>query len=88
MAIKDVSNQEHYTSFPIQVMEFCLVNGLNWCQANVVKYICRYPRKNGIEDLWKAVDYLFALINWLETGKFLPPSELDYTIYRRGKHWR
>ena len=29
-----------------------------WCIANVIKYVSRYKRKNGIEDLKKARWYL------------------------------
>lgn len=30
--------------------------------GNVIKYICRYKKKNGIEDLEKARNYLDSLI--------------------------
>lgn len=32
------------------------------CTANVIKYICRWKKKNGIEDLRKASWYLDKLI--------------------------
>ena len=73
---KQVANQEHYTQFPIQVMEFCHVNSLSWCAANVVKYVCREGKKDGVKDLYKAMDYLKCLINFKETGVFLPPNKL------------
>lgn len=73
---KLVSTQEHYTQFPIQVMEFCHVNNLSWCAANVVKYVCREGKKDGIKDLYKAMDYLKCLIHFKETGIFLPPNKL------------
>jgi hypothetical protein len=34
--------------------------------ANVIKYICRWKRKNGLEDLKKARWYLNRLINIVE----------------------
>lgn len=34
--------------------------------GNILKYVCRYYRKNGIEDLKKAKWYLTRLINYLE----------------------
>ena len=71
-----VAHQEHYTQFPIQVMEFCHVNGLSWCAANVVKYVCREGKKDGVKDLYKAMDYLKCLIHFKETGVFLPPNKL------------
>ncbi len=32
------------------------------CTANALKYICRWKKKNGVEDLKKAVWYLNKLI--------------------------
>ena len=37
--------------------------------GNVIKYICRWPHKNGIQDLKKAKWYLEHLINYLEQEK-------------------
>ena len=71
-----VSHQEHYTKHLIQVMEFCHVNGLSWCAANVVKYVCREEKKNGLEDLEKAKCYLECLIQFKKTGKFLTPDKI------------
>lgn len=75
--IADVSRQPHYMQFKIQPMEFCQVNELNWCQANVVKYVCRYKKKRGMEDLRKAYDYLRCLMHFEETGQFLTPDKLE-----------
>lgn len=35
------------------------------CTANILKYICRWKRKNGLEDLRKAQWYLTKLIDRL-----------------------
>lgn len=35
--------------------------------GNIIKYICRWPHKNGLEDLEKARWYLDHLINYIET---------------------
>ena len=37
--------------------------------ANVIKYICRWQAKNGVEDLKKAQWYLDHLINYIEKGE-------------------
>ena len=47
----------HYTSFHIQPYEFISKNNLSFFQGNVVKYVCRYQNKNGIEDLEKIIHY-------------------------------
>jgi hypothetical protein len=52
---------DHYKSMKIQTVDFCMANELDYCQANVIKYVCRYEQKNGIEDLNKAIHYLELL---------------------------
>ena len=53
---------DHYKDMPIQVVEFCQLNELNYCEANVVKYVCRHKKKNGKEDLLKAKHYIDLLL--------------------------
>jgi hypothetical protein len=36
------------------------------CTANVIKYICRWKHKNGLQDLEKAKWYLEHLINYMK----------------------
>ncbi|MCK9429006.1 MAG: DUF3310 domain-containing protein [Candidatus Omnitrophica bacterium] len=48
----------HYKNFVIQPVEFIIKNKLNFFQGNVIKYICRYMDKNGIEDLKKIKHYI------------------------------
>jgi len=38
-------------------MNLYLKNNLSFFQGNVVKYVCRYQNKNGIEDLEKIIHY-------------------------------
>ena len=48
---------KHYKNFPIQPYEFISKNNLSFFQGCVVKYVCRYLQKNGIEDLEKIKHY-------------------------------
>lgn len=73
---ENVLSPSHYEQHKIQVMEFCQVNNLGWCASNVIKYVCRENKKNGLEDLKKARQYLDCLINYKETGVFLTPDKL------------
>lgn len=53
----------HYKKLAIQPMQYALANGLDYGQANVVKYVTRFKDKNGKEDLLKAkhcIDLLLA----------------------------
>ena len=47
----------HYKDFHIQPYEFISKNNLSFFQGNVIKYVCRYLNKNGIEDLDKIIHY-------------------------------
>ena len=51
----------HY-DMAIQPVEFIHRNGLGFCAGNAIKYLCRYKRKNGKEDLLKARHYIDLLI--------------------------
>jgi len=47
----------HYKDFHIQPYEFISKNNLSFFQGNVIKYVCRYLNKNGIEDIEKIIHY-------------------------------
>jgi len=57
----------YYKDFRMQPVEFAFVNGLNFLQGNIIKYVCRYKGKNGRQDLEKARHYIDLLIE-LEYG--------------------
>ncbi len=52
----------HYSKMAIQPIDFILKNEIPFCEANVIKYICRWKSKNGVEDLKKAKQYIDFLI--------------------------
>ena len=47
----------HYKDFKIQPIEFITANNLSFIQASIIKYICRFDKKNGNEDIDKAIHY-------------------------------
>lgn len=47
----------HY-AMPIQHAEFCQKNGLPWCESAAIKYLVRHKRKNGLQDVRKAIHYI------------------------------
>jgi len=47
----------HYKKFKIQSIEFIMANKLNFIQGCIIKYICRFESKNGVEDLDKIIHY-------------------------------
>lgn len=60
----------HYKAFQIQPIEFAMMNDLDICQANVIKYVCRFRMKGGLDDLKKARHYLELLAHY-EYGETL-----------------
>lgn len=52
----------HYKDFVISPIEFIVKNKLSYLQGNVIKYIARYKKKNGLEDLEKAKHYIDLII--------------------------
>jgi hypothetical protein len=49
---------EHYKNdFQIQPIEFITANKLSFIQGSIIKYICRFDKKNGKEDIDKAIHY-------------------------------
>lgn len=71
-----VSHPQHYQSKSgmevIDVIEAFTAN-LKGIEAtdtgNIIKYACRWSRKNGIQDLRKIIWYATHLINYLERKK-------------------
>ena len=57
----------HYKDFKIQPIEFITANNLTFIQASIIKYICRYDKKNGKEDINKIIHYC-ELLKELECG--------------------
>ena len=62
MATSKQVGGDHYAVMKIQPIEFILANELGFCEGIVIKYLCRFKRKNGLEDLKKARQYLDFLI--------------------------
>ena len=49
---------DHYSRYEYQPITFFNDIGLDFNRANAIKYLARWKKKNGIEDLKKAVQYL------------------------------
>lgn len=70
---KMVSHPSHYQSETglevidvIEAFTFDLKGIEATDTGNIIKYICRWPQKNGLQDLKKAMWYLQHLINHVE----------------------
>lgn len=60
----------HYNNGKIEVWDFIIDQDLNFLEGNIIKYICRYKLKGGIEDLLKAKQYMDKAIEVSNT-KFI-----------------
>ena len=69
---------QHYstTEDGFQVMDMIKQLGIdkNFCQANAIKYLCRYGKKNGHnrKDLLKAIHYIVLLMSGEDQEYVLP----------------
>lgn len=69
--MSEVSNRPdtpHYVTGGVEPIDLIKSLGLleDFCTANVIKYVSRYRKKNGLDDLNKAQVYLTWLIEEVE----------------------
>ena len=58
----DNKTKPFYYGKKFDVIDFCQKNNLDFMQGNVIKYVTRYKKKNGKEDLHKAKEYIDRMI--------------------------
>lgn len=87
--MEKVNHPEHYQSIKgiecIDVME-AFTEGLEGIEAvdtaQVIKYVCRWKKKNGLEDLKKAKWYIDHLINKVSNQRIT-----EVTLYANEKEY-
>ena len=86
-----INSPSHYVSQGgIEPIEFIKSRGFDFCEGNVIKYICRYKDKGGVDDLNKAREYIDHLIQGYktETASYsttkADEEEEDYSVYVGG----
>jgi len=77
----------HYKDKPMQPWDFIIALNLNYLEGNVVKYVCRWRQKNGIDDLNKAKHYLEKLIE-VESKKPKPKKTIAKANEQQAKRSR
>lgn len=63
----DAINPPHYQGKGMQAIDVIEAFELGYCEGNVLKYLLRWRRKEGVRDLKKAQWYLERLIKQNET---------------------
>lgn len=61
---------DHYKGYAFDVIDIANEYKLDFLEGNVLKYLLRWRRKNGLEDLKKAQTYLNLLIE-KQDGKIM-----------------
>lgn len=70
-----INSPKHYTEHPSSVECIEIVEHMNFCLGNAIKYIWRSDKKNGIEDLRKASWYIEREIDRQEEIKLQSNEE-------------
>ena len=60
LAVQEGGN--HYKDMAIQPVEYIHANGIGFIEGAVIKYVSRWRKKGGIEDIKKARHFLDLLI--------------------------
>lgn len=77
MTAKDTQiGGDHYKDMAIQPTEYAMANGLGFVEGAVVKYVSRWRKKGGIQDLKKARHFLDLLIEFEEAK--VPPEAMEF----------
>ena len=58
-----IKEPPHYTQHKIEPIDFIIANKLDFCTWNVIKYLFIHTKKNGVQDLLKAKQYIDFIIN-------------------------
>lgn len=78
-----VHQPAHYARFVIEPVTFVLANKLPYDVGNVVKYVCRYDAKNGVEDLEKAKRYVEIIIERVRRETRIANGESAATVWSK-----
>ena len=63
----------HYKSMAIQPAQYIVANGIGFLEGMVIKYVSRWEKKGGIEDLEKAIHCLQLRVEMAKQGKGMAP---------------
>lgn len=61
---------DHYKSMKIQPLEYIMANNIPFPEGNIIKYVSRWRKKNGMQDLKKAQHILSVIIEAAEAGDY------------------
>ena len=65
---RNAANPDHYAALDPQPWDVVNAWGLDYFEGSILKYLSRWRRKNGLQDLYKARQFLDKLIVLEEGG--------------------
>jgi hypothetical protein len=71
-ALQKQEGGSHYKEVAIQPVEYIHANNLGFFEGSVIKYVTRWKKKGGIQDLKKAIHFLELLIELEQKEKAAP----------------
>ena len=77
----------HYKTSAMQPVELFFPTSLPFMEGCVVKYICRYDKKNGLEDLQKAKHYVEMLMQFRNKNPSIFKS-IWWAVTGRINYWK
>ena len=72
----------HYKDQAIQPVEYIHANNIGYMEGNVIKYVSRWRKKNGIADLEKAKHYIELLIELETKNDIARVIEYNFTLIK------
>ncbi len=81
-SIQEWNDMQHKAKSPayytkgIQTWDYINSHKLGYMEGNIIKYVTRYQHKNGLEDLYKAREYLNKLIEYKEKSTIFTSTEV------------
>jgi hypothetical protein len=63
-ALNEQIGGSHYKDMPIQPVEYIYHNNIGYFEGCVIKYVSRWRKKGGVEDLKKARHFIDLLIEF------------------------
>ena len=79
-AIDEQMGGDHYRKMAIQPIQFITANNIPYCEANAIKYLCRWRAKGGVDDLKKAKHYIDLLIESQLVTAHIPKVDLRSSV--------
>lgn len=70
-----VYRPEHYTQWKLEPFTFLMLNGVPFAEGCAIKYLMRWRKKNGIEDLQKARRIIEMIIELETNGAEYTPKK-------------